>query len=408
MSREGGPRHGAERWFILALGTLALLYVAFSAGSLFMGGPFYHTGLDYRSFYCSAKIAWNNGFAQVYDLEAQGACQRALCAAYARDPTADCVTIPTPYLPPFLLPFIALLPLGPAGGLIAWTLLNAAALLLYLRRFGRAIGHPAFPWAVVLSFSAFFTLLLGQANVVLLICMGEFILSCTQGRDLRGGLWLGGLLLKPQFLVLLAPGLLIGRRFRALAGLALSGAATLALTLLLGGWSGTAAVVRLLLLYPGNLATTAPEAMMNWRALAIHLERLLPPAFSWGIAAAGMVACAVMALWLWGGQRATSTRGLIGAALGAAAASCAVAWHAHAHAALFLAPLLLLAQEQAGLPRPALSLWAAAPGLLYFSLLLVSPALASALSSMTLLGIHLYLLVWAMRAVPRPFPQGAI
>lgn len=408
MSSGNRPRRNAERWFSLALGTLALLYAAFSAGSLLMGGPFYHTGLDYRSFYCSAEIAWRSGFAQVYDLEAQGACQRALCAAYARDPTAECVTIPTPYLPPFLLPFIALLPLGPAGGLAAWTLLNAAALLLYLGRFTRAIGRPAFPWAVVLSFSAFFTLLLGQANVALLICLGEFILSCTRGRDLRGGLWLGGLLLKPQFLVLLAPGLLIGRRFRALAGLALSGAVVLALTLLLGGWPGTVAVVRLLLLYPGNLATTAPEAMMNWRALALHLGALLPAALSWGIAAAGMVATTAAALWLWSGKRAASSRGLIGAALGTAAASCAVAWHAHAHAALFLAPLLLLAQERAGLPRPALHLWAAAPGLLYFSLLLVSPALASALSSMALLGIHLYLLVWAARASRCPPSPDAI
>ncbi len=408
MSRGESSHRGAERWLRPALGALVLFYAAFSAGSLFLGGIFYHAGLDYRSFYCSAEIAWHSGFAQVYDLEAQGSCQRALCAAYAHDPTADCVTIPTPYLSPFLLPFIALLPLGPAGSLAAWTLLNAAGLLLYLWRFARAVGREDLPWAIVLSFSAFFTLLLGQANVALLVCTGEFILACMAGRDLRGGLWLGGLLLKPQFLVLLAPGLLIGRRFRALAGLALSGAAVLALTLLLGGWPGLVAVTRLLLLYPGGLATTAPESMMNWRALAIHLEKLLPTALSWGIAAAGMAATSVAALWLWGGKRAASPRGLIVAALGTAAASCAVAWHAHAHAALFLAGLLLLAQEQAGLPRPTLYLWAAVPSLLYFPSLLASPALASALAGMTLLGIHLYLLAWAVRASRPSPPRGTI
>jgi hypothetical protein len=402
MERSHFRSWSRGRWFNVAFAALALCYIAYAVATLELRGVLDHIGLDFRTFYCSAKIAWSEGFAGVYDLGKQDLCQRPLYQAYATGPLpGGYVVVPTPYLPPFLLPFLALLPLGPVPGFAVWTVLNAAGLVLYLRRFTRAmrLPGPAIPLPIVLSFAAYTTLFLGQVNVWMLICLGEFLLASRQGRELRAGLWLGGLLLKPQFLVLFGLGLLVGRRWRALAGLALAGGVVLVLSLALAGPAGLVAVAQLLLRYPGPLASTAPEWMMNWRALAVNLGQLLPPVPAWSIAMAGLALTVAAALWLWlhAGRMQSLTFAV--AVLGTAAASCTVAWHAHTHGALFLAAPLLLLQAEGGLPRNAVNLWAALPALIYFSLLLSFPGVESTFAGLSMLGINVYLLAWSGWAI---------
>ena len=51
-------------------------------------------------------------------------------------------------------------------------------------------------------------------NIWLLVFVSEFLIANRRGREVRSGFWLGGLLLKPQTLILLLLGLLIARRFK--------------------------------------------------------------------------------------------------------------------------------------------------------------------------------------------------
>ena len=62
--------------------------------------------------------------------------------------------------------------------------------------------------------------LLGQPVLFLAVAMAESYLALRKGADLRGGVWLGLLVLKPQYGLLLGLFLLWKRRWRAVAGAA--------------------------------------------------------------------------------------------------------------------------------------------------------------------------------------------
>lgn len=387
-------------WLKLLLALLATFYILFTGGAILTRGSMEYLAVDYRPFRCSAEIAWRAGFAQVYDVQAQEACQRPLYEAYTvpemRYPYA---TMPMLYLPIFLLPLLALLPLPTVPSLIAWTVLNALVLVLYLGRLIRRGGLSdglLLMGALALSFPSFDNLFFSQVNVLLLVCLGEFLLASRAGHEFRGGLWLAGFLIKPHALLLLLPALLIGRRFRALAGFAAAGLGVLLLSLALAGPQGMLAFGQTLLHYPEDLSTSNPHVMANWRALAIHLAKLLPEGLAWGLGWAGTALTALAALSLWVRPAALSSTRFVGAVLGTAAATCATAWHMHAHTVLFLAAPLILVVAQGSLRRWVLLLWALGPAVLFALLVVFAPALAHNLTGLAYLGLSLGLLSWSV------------
>lgn len=398
---------GARQWSHLALAALALLYGLFVTGTVWTRGVFGYLGRDFCAFYASAEIAVERGFGAVYDLTLQEAFQRPLYTAYSLEPASDFETSPTYYLPVFVLGFLPLLLLPPVPGFVLWTILSALLLVLYLGRLGRAFGgtEPGL-LLLLLSYPAFLTLFFGQVNLWLLLCMGEGLLASLQGKEWRAGLWLGGLLLKPQLLVLFLPGLLVGRRFRALGGFAGAAGGVLVLSLPLVGLPGLMDLGSLLRRYSAGLATTSPEWMMNWRALALNLSALVPAPLAWGLALAGLAGTAGAALWLWlrpGGP--DSAQGAL-VWLGTYAATGAVTWHAHIHMALpLLAPLLFLHREER-LSRAALSLWAFLPAIVFFVASPFLPGRASNLAGLSTLALNLALLGWSVRETWREAGQN--
>ncbi len=397
------------QWLNLLWIALAIFYVLYTVGSLWYRGLFDFAGTDFRPFRASAEIAYERGFAQVYDLAIQERFQRPLYDAYARGASPwPYETVPMPYMPAFVLAFLPMLLLPPAPGFVVWTLLNGTLLVLYLRRLSRALGIPR-PRSdligMMVCVPAFLTLFFGQVSVWLLVFLGEFLLCWWRGREFQGGLWLAGLLLKPQFLILLLPGLLIARRFKLLAGFAAAGLALLALSFLLAGWQGLMNLAQLILLYPGELPTTSPNIMMNWRSLAVNLDLLLPSPLAWGPAVAGMGLTGVAGFSLWLRSPDSARPRLALAVLGTYAATCAITWHAHVHMALpLLAPLLLL-QADGALPRGLLNLWIAVPGVLFVAVGIALPGLGQAMAGLSLLALNLYLLAWSVREFWRPRPD---
>ena len=165
---------------------------------------------------------------------------------------ADAPVIPVPYLPAFLVPFLGLLALPPLPAWWAVVALNVLGLGVYLLRLRSVFGPGGgLYWLPLLALPAYLTVLFGQVNLLLLIGFGEFLLALRRGRCLRAGLWLSLLLVKPQSLLLVVPGMIISGRSRVLLGFAAAGAGIGALSFALAGIEGAR--------WPGPVVAAVPR-----------------------------------------------------------------------------------------------------------------------------------------------------
>jgi len=125
--------------------------------------------------------------------------------------------IPAPLFAVFFIPFKYLSKVNLQVSYWIWTSINLVALIGYLVFFLRKIfpqdKTAASPWKflipVLLSFPVFNNLINGQVEVFTLICAGEFVRNSLDKKPFLSGVWLGGLLIKPQLLILIIPYLLL-------------------------------------------------------------------------------------------------------------------------------------------------------------------------------------------------------
>ncbi|MBC7227915.1 MAG: DUF2029 domain-containing protein [Thermoflexales bacterium] len=391
----------SDEWLRLAGFALGIFYVILTIWTALHVNLFTVLGGDFRALFASARIAVTSGFSQVYNLAVQRETQAALMAPYA---TAEVETIPTPFLPFFILPFTLFLPLGLSGGFILWTILNIGALALYLLQL---VGKKdrLFPGLAFLSLPVFLTLLLGQVNIWLLICVGEFLRAWEQGKRFYGGLWLGGLLMKPQTLILLIPVLFLKRRWDILAGFAVAALGIIGISLALARPAGITPWWGLLTRYTGQLSATDPQAMGNFRMLGWLLSLLVSPRLAWSIAIGLSVAIASLAFWA--SLRRRGPEDETTSLLSLLAATCAVAWHSHIHMAAILIPPMLRQVASGQMPRSLLALWSLLPPAIYF-LAIATMALLTARGgqplplpgftypALAILGLHIYFVIWAV------------
>lgn len=390
----------SEKRLCLALLALSVFYVLFTIWTAFHVTRWAVIGVDFRAFFASAWIATRFGFARVYDLEVQREVQQALMAPYT---TGEVNVIPTPFLPVFICSFTLLLPLGMSGGFILWTLLNIGILAVYLFRLAGGRNR-LLPTLAFLSFPLYLNLLLGQANTWLLICVGEFMRAWERDKGFHSGLWLGGLLLKPQTLILLLPVLFLKKKWNILAGFAVATLGAGVISLTLAGPEGLTAWGKLLTRYMGNLTATDPAAMANFRMLGGLLSLLFPSSWAWGVT--GGLTVAVAALALWGTLRRQRAGYDSAFLLPLLAATCAVAWHSHLHMAAILIPPMLRQLTIGRFSRSLFVLWVFLPPIAYF-LAITGIALLTVLKrpipplpgftypAIVLLGFHAYLTVRA-------------
>ncbi len=350
-----------SEWLHLGAFAIGVFYVLLTIWTVFHLPLLTIVGGDFRAFFASARIATTSGFAQVYDLVVQREAQQALMAPYT---TGEVETVPTPFLPIFIIPFSLFLPLGLFRGFILWTILNAGVLAIYLLRLGgRGEGY-LLPGLALVSFPVFLTLLLGQVNIWLLVCVGEFLYAWKRGKGFYSGFWLGGLLIKPQTLILLIPALFLKRRWNILAGFVTATLGVMLVSLALAGPEGLTAWGGLLTRYMGNLPATDPAAMGNFRMLGGLLSLLIPPRCAWGIAGGLSVAIALLALWV--SLRRKGSEDESAFLLPLLAATCAVAWHSHIHMAAILIPPLLRQVTTGQMSRSLFVVWTLLPPAVYF------------------------------------------
>ena len=229
-------------------------------------------------------------------------------------------------------------------------------------------------------------------------------------KPLKAGVYLAGLLLKPQILVLIIPFLLLRGEVKVLGGFALVALVILTLSILLSRQEGLKELLLLWLKGAKGLPTTGPEIMMNWRMLLVHLSTFLSPTIGWVIAGLGMVLTAALTFYLWKKLPPNDGEAFVVAFLGTIAATLTITWHSHFHLGMLLLPPIIWLYHTNIFPKNLFYAWVFTPTATFFLIYLIG-ALAQ-ITKITLpvawggfilgscfLALNLCFLIWAVKTV---------
>jgi hypothetical protein len=378
-------------WVVTMLVLMVLSWYAFGTRNFYA-----YMGTDFRGYYTSAQIALERGFASVYDHGLQSEYQSSLSHPWTLDTLPPMERVSVPYLPIFILLFLPLSGMDFTLAYLLWAVINLGALVFYLFRFSKALGvsmnaFRLLQWLFCLPVVA--NLYLGQINVLLLICLGEFMLALLRDRPVRGGLWLSGMLIKPHTLILLLPGLLISRRWEVIRGF-LAGALIIAGgSIAVAGLDGVMSSFYLTVEFASPLIQTA-ATMMNWRSLALNLSVFIPDWSAWTAAIAGMVLVATLVLYLWLRRSKQTKVGSVLIVLATYAGTLTISWHSHFYLLMPLIPLLIYLDGKRMLPLSVRSAWLLGPPIWYILVYLGNPSLVRNWFGLGMLALSLYLLAW--------------
>jgi hypothetical protein len=401
LQKSGAGRRWLDIAWVILMGVLLMYaYNLYRSGWLCA-----YMGTDFRGYYASAQIALQHGFADVYDPQLQGEFQSALrhrCPDPAYPQPMPQVSMP--YLPVFVLFFLPLTLFDFTTSYLVWVAFNLAALLVYLVYFSRTLGEKIASFRLiqwVICIPVISNLFLGQMNLWLVVCLGEFIRLMMRGWRVRSGYWLGGMLIKPHTLILLLPGLVLSQNWVLLLGFLTSLLVVLGSSLLLAGPQGMTASALLMVKFAGPLIQTAPT-MMNYRALALYLEQYLPTWFAWATAFAAMGLATLVVLRFWRKKVANSPYRFALLMLATLAGTFLVTWHSHFYLLMCLIPILLYLDQNQELPLGIFSAWLFGPFILYGVIDLLRPDILRNLFGLGMLALNQFLLAWSAWRLAKP------
>lgn len=340
---------------ILALCLLRAGQLVVAAAPLGLPGL---VGGDFTAYLTAGKIVDQGSVRQLYDLTLQRQNEAAL-EARAGVPAAQRFMLAFDNPPPAALLFAPLALLAPAAALAVWTLINLActawsALLLArgvsisrLEAITLALGMLVF-WPALLGF------FYGQMMGMVLLLFTLAVLSLRNGRDASSGVALATLAaIKPQYALILAIIAALQWRRRALVSGLFTGVAFGGFSLALVGWSGLLAYRREIALldpYAGNSAYLIdPQAMINWRAVLLHVAPNLTQNAGFLLTSALSAVTIVIALAVWRRASRTGVDPFGWPLLVVTAATLLATYHSHIHgAALLIVPYMLLSGTRTG------------------------------------------------------------
>lgn len=264
-------------WLIRGL-ALALVVSAF----LFLWrvnsttGLFLNIGLDYGLYLAQAATMGEDDPTKIYDKSAINVAYRRLLDTYAHDPSYNPATpgmwaSHVPYPPVFAWMMQPMTWLDPPVSVLVWGIANALLALWIGWRVARHCTGADPPTVMLLflgSYPVVLNLYVGQIQIILAWVVTECYLALRAGRDVRAGLWLGCLLIKPHYGLLLGLLLLWKGRWKTVFGVAVTGSVLLGASL----WGGG---LQTLLAYPRAFSDMvqfrgdSPIFMLNWRSLIL-------------------------------------------------------------------------------------------------------------------------------------------
>jgi hypothetical protein len=211
---------------VFAGGVLLLVFWALAIASVIRArGLFDWIGFDFGVYWAAARAFFIDGPVSVYDLEVLRKHIAPVGAFYGSG--ADPLKVgPVPYPPIFFLLIAPFAALPPLVAFLTWTALNVVAAVAVLRGMAERAGWSnGWGFALLgLSFAPIvFAIWVGQPTVLMTFALYRAYRSFEREDDFKAGLWAGALLLKPQYAAFLGIALLLNRRWRAAAGMALVG-----------------------------------------------------------------------------------------------------------------------------------------------------------------------------------------
>lgn len=267
-----------KKWAVHIFFVLILVDIIFFLNQTIKDrGIFEYFGVDYRLWYSTGNIIRYKGIGSIYNFDLQGFFQKQVFDTYSirSNQSMEFWPLPLPYLSIFALPMIVLSYVKPLDGFLIWTILHILISVLYLLLFIRRLHLNIRMYYLVIIFISlpfFLNFLFAQVNLLLLIATGEFIVNYKKGKEEIAGICLAGLLLKPQNLLLVIPGLIYLRKWKILKGLTLAGLLILLVSLLLVGHDGILGLINTILNWPSQLG----DSGMNLLAFSTNLDKVVP------------------------------------------------------------------------------------------------------------------------------------
>ncbi len=366
------------------------------------------TGLsiDFMVFWGAGYVANSAGYSEVYNPELLSKIQASFIPVMKR------LVVPHLffYPPLFVLPFRLFALLPPMLSFRLWFFMNLFILIWYLRFFASRLaswsGNKKFLVMLLLSYPVFNNLFLGQVDVWLVICVGEFMLALLRGKPWKAGVWLAGLIMKPQLLILILPAMSLGRELRVLGGFAFASLILFIISTILAGPEGMKRLFSLWLGAAGGAFEPGRECMANWQMLGFHFSSLISPVVGKFVEWLGIVSTAALALYLWVRVPPRKERAFASVLLGTIIATLSITWRSYYHLwMLLLPPFMCLAES---LPQILFDIWVFAPYGLVFLIIFVG-ALAKVtgltlpasygcpIMASSFLIINFTLLLWAVK-----------
>lgn len=344
---------------------------------------FRSVGDDYLGYWSVGKIADQKGFSEIYDIENLRIVQsKALdLLGYSGNTNENLYSpMPVPYLSFFLLPLKYLSRIELIYSYRTWTILNLVILIGYLVFFLRKTNSGCASKIIdlrliilmLISWPVLFNIICGQVTVLLLVCAGEFIRSSVAKKPLLAGIWLGGLLLKPQLLILIIPILLIKRNWKIMGGFCLASGIILMASFSLSGYTGFIALVNLWIKQSGGMLLSAPEIMINWRMVGANINAFMNTSFGWVVTVLGMVLTILAVYVLIRRKPSFGSPEWVMTMLGILSTTLAITWHSHAHMAMILIPFLMYASINKSLPGKVIFLWGITSQVTYIGISIIN------------------------------------
>ena len=368
-----------DKWQNLLLVALFFFYLSQFGFQYAKDGFLVGYGVDYLAFWSAGRIADDKGYAEIYNLENLRSIQNQVLETYhmvEKGIESNIQTFPAPILSFFIIPFQLLSRVNPQLSYWIWTGINLAVLIGYLIFFlrrtlpvnTRLSSAKQMLLLMLFSYPVFVSLTEGQVEVFLVVCMGEFIRCALNKKPLPSGVWLGGLVLKPQLLIIIIPVLIIQKNWKVLLGFFASSGLIIGSSFILSGLRGMRSLIELWFHYDAGIATSSPERMINWQMIAVNLNSTL----GWVIAILGMALTILAIYFLVKGNHVYGTSQWVITMLGIFSATLAITLHSHYHMAVVLIPLLIYCSLSQMLNKKIVVFWAIVTPLVLIAMILIA------------------------------------
>lgn len=290
---------------------LGLTFIALIASIIFSyGSRLFLLSTDFRAFYTGGQMLLNGVSYDFYNLDTQYIFQHKFA------PEVSPKNLMLFVYPSFVaLPFapLAFLPLDKAY--LAWLFLNILLLIFILRSILKLTNELSKSikilslFLILLFFPLWNALLQGQLSLLITLSVLQAYLALRSNKNVSAGLWLALLLVRPNLVIVPALVLFVGRRFRALLGLALGSSILLVISLLLVGSKGLFEYINLLraAFSWGDAYTMHPQLEPTWRGFlqtVANSDYVKDIQLLWFL---GMLCAFGLLCWVWRKSHASSS-----------------------------------------------------------------------------------------------------